>query len=428
MTGNDPDSPTTTPPVFTSYQRFVVAMLAFLQFTIVLDFMVLSPLGAILMPALRIAPGKFGLVVSAYAISAAVSGVVAAGFADRYDRKRFLIFFYAGFLLGTLLCGLAPTYPTLLGARIVTGLFGGVVGAASFAIVADVFPLSMRGRVMGLIMTAFGASQVLGIPLGIYLATHFSWHAPFILIAGVGLAVGVVIVTRMQPVDAHLQQNQPRSAAAHLFKTATSSRYWVGFLATMLLATGGFMLMPFASAFTVNNQHISLDRLPILYAITGVCSMIFGPLIGRLSDRVGKYPTFCYASLTGIGVILFYTNLSDAPLWEMIVISVVMFATITGRMASAGALTSAVPAPQDRGAYMSISSSLQQLAGGIASMLAGLVVYQAPSGRIERYPWLGVLVAATTLVAIWLMYRVHRLVSGPARVEMGPQAMQTRRA
>ena len=174
------------------------------------------------------------------------------------------------------------------------------------------------------------------------------------------------------------------------------------------------MLMPFASAFTVNNQHIALERLPILYAITGICSMIFGPLIGRLSDRLGKYPTFCYASITAIVVIVIYTNLSNAPLWLMILISVVMFATITGRMASAGALTSAVPAPQDRGAYMSISSSLQQLAGGVASLLAGLIVYQAPSGRIEHYPWLGVAVSVSTLVAIWLMYRVHRLVGGPA--------------
>jgi predicted MFS family arabinose efflux permease len=411
MKNSPVDPASATPPRFTPYQRFAVAMLAFLQFTIVLDFMVLSPLGAILMPALDIAPRKFGLVVSVYAIAAAVSGIVAAGFADRYDRKRFLIFFYVGFLIGTFLCGFAPTYPTLLGARIITGLFGGVVGAASLAIVADVFPMTMRGRVMGLIMTAFGASQVLGIPIGIYLATHFGWHAPFLMIAGIGTLVGAVIASKMKPVDDHLHKTQSHSAVSHLWKTATSSRYRIGFLATMLLATGGFMLMPFASAFTVNNQHIAIDRLPILYAITGVCSMIFGPLIGRLSDRIGKYATFCYASVTAIVVILFYTNLSNAPLWEMIAISVVMFATITGRMASAGALTSGVPAPQDRGAYMSISSSLQQLAGGIASLLAGLIVYQSPSGRMENYQWLGIAVAASTLLTIWLMYRVHRLTS-----------------
>ena len=407
----DPDSPNPAPPRFTPYLKFVVAVLAFLQFTIVLDFMVLSPLGAILMPVLAITPKQFGLVVSVYAIAAAVSGVLAAGFADRYDRKKFLLFFYGGFLLGTVFCGLAPSYPLLLAARVVTGLFGGVVGAASYAVAADLFPLALRGRVMGLIMSAFGASQVLGLPIGIYLATHLGWHAPFLMIAGVCAVVGVVIALRMQPVNAHVTETRHQSPAQHLWKTGTSSRYWVGFLATMLLATGGFMMMPFASAFTVNNQHIALERLPLLYMITGVSSMILGPLIGKLSDRVGKYRMFCYASGGAILVVLYYTTLSDAPLWEMILISVVMFATITGRMSAAGALTSAVPAPQDRGAYMSISSSLQQLAGGVASFFAGLIVFQGPAGRIEHYPRLGFVVAATTLLAVWLMYRVHRLVA-----------------
>jgi len=401
---------------FSSDQRFMVAMLAFLQFTIVLDFMVLSPLGALLMPVLAIGPRQFGLVVSVYAIAAAVAGILAAGFADRHDRKKFLLFFYAGFVIGTVFCGLAPTYPTLLAARLVTGFFGGVVGAAAYAIVADVFPLTMRGRVMGFIMTAFGASQVLGLPIGIFLAARFGWHAPFLMIAGVALAVGVVIALRMPPVDTHLQQTRRQHPARHLWKTATSSRYWVGFAATMLLATGGFMLMPFASAFTVNNQHIALDRLPILYAVTGVCSIIFGPMIGRLSDRYGKYVVFCAASSIVIAVVLYYTQLENAPLWQMIVVSVVMFACVTGRMTAAGALTSAVPAPQDRGAYMSISSSLQQMAGGVASYLAGLLVYQAPSGRMEHYPRIGIAVSGATVLTMLLMYRVHRLVpeSAPA--------------
>jgi predicted MFS family arabinose efflux permease len=401
-------------PAFTSYQKFVVAMLAFLQFTVVLDFMVLSPLGALLMPALSISPRQFGLVVSAYAIAAAVSGILAAGFADRYDRKKFLLFFYAGFLLGTICCGLAPSYPLLLAARIVTGVFGGVVGAVSYAIVADVFPLQLRGRVMGLIMTAFGASQVLGIPIGISLATRLGWHAPFLMIAGICLLVGVFIATRMQPVDKHLEKTRGQNPVQHLWKTATSTRYGVGFMATILLAVGGFMLMPFASAFTVNNQHVALDHLWILYTITGVCSIVFGPLIGRLSDKVGKYQTFCIASSIVIVVVLYYTNLENASLTQLIIVSVIMFACVTGRMASAGALVSAVPAPHDRGAYMSISSSLQQLAGGAASYLAGLLVSEGPSGRLEHYPRIGIAVAAATLVAMWLMYRVHRLVpEGP---------------
>src|SRR6478736_6212473 len=178
------------PPVFTRYQKFVVAVLAFLQFTIILDFMIISPLGAIMLPELHIETKRFGAVVSVYALSAAVSGLLAAGFADRFDRKKLLLFFYSGFTVGTLLCGLAPTYEFLLGARIVTGIFGGVIGSISMAIIADLFPLEVRGRVMGTIQTSFAASQVMGLPLGVFLSNKWGWHAPFIMIFVIGVPVG----------------------------------------------------------------------------------------------------------------------------------------------------------------------------------------------------------------------------------------------
>lgn len=397
--------------LFSGYEKFVIAVMAFLQFTIVLDFMILSPLGAILLEALGITTAKFGLVVSAYAVAAGVSGFLAAGFADRFDRKRLLLFFYTGFVLGTVLCGLAPNYHVLLVARIVTGLFGGVIGSISLAIVADLFPLQVRGRVMGFIQSAFAASQVLGIPIGIYLANHLGWHAPFLMVAGVSAAVGLVIVLKLRPVAGHLAAGGRTDPLQHLWRTATSKRYGAGFAATMLLATGGFMMMPFGSAFTVHNQGIPLEQLPMLYMITGVSSLILGPLIGRLSDRVGKYRTFCYASVVGIVVVLYYTRLNQAPLWLLLVVSIVLFASISGRMVAASALNSAVPQPADRGAYMSICSSLQQLAGGAAAMLAGLIVVQTPSGYLERYPLLGWVVTAAMAMAVLLMYRVHKLVS-----------------
>ena len=178
------------PPVFTRYQKFIVAVLAFLQFTIILDFMIISPLGALLLRDLHVTTAQFGLVVSAYAFSAGASGLLAAGFADKFDRKRLLLFFYAGFLLGTLLCGVADSYAFLLGARIVTGVFGGVIGSICMAIIADLFPLEMRGRVMGTVQTAFAASQVMGLPLGVFLSNRWGWHAPFIMIVGGGVARG----------------------------------------------------------------------------------------------------------------------------------------------------------------------------------------------------------------------------------------------
>ena len=186
---------------FSNYQKFVIAILAFLQFTIILDFMIISPLGAMMMPTLHISPRQFGLAVSSYAFSAGLSGLLAAGFADRFDRKRLLLFFYTGFMLGTLLCALANSYPMLLFARIVTGLFGGIIGSIVLAIATDLFVLEMRGRVMGFIQTAFAASQVLGLPAGLYFANRWDWHAPFMAIIAAAFPVGLVILFWMKPVQ-----------------------------------------------------------------------------------------------------------------------------------------------------------------------------------------------------------------------------------
>src|SRR5579883_1422482 len=189
---------------FSRYQIFVIAILAFLQFSLILDFMIISPLGAMLMPTLHITPQQFGLAVSSYAFSAAISGIVAAGFADRFDRKRLLLFFFTGFLLGTLLCALARSYPMLLMARIVTGLFGGVIGSVVLAIATDLFPLEKRGRGMGFLRTAFAASQVLGLPAGLYFANRWDWHAPFLAILAVAVPAGLLILAFMRPVAGHL--------------------------------------------------------------------------------------------------------------------------------------------------------------------------------------------------------------------------------
>jgi len=395
---------------FTPYQRFVVLLLAFLQFTIILDFMILSPLGALLMPRLHITTQQFGWVVSAYAFSAGISGLLAAGFADRFDRKKLLLFFYCGFVLGTLLCGVAGSYHFLLFARVVTGAFGGVIGSISFAIITDLFPFQMRGRVMGVVQTAFAASQVLGIPIGWELATRWNWHAPFLLIVACSVAVGVVILLRLQPIDAHLKLTRDRSPVAHLLHTASQTRYLIGFSATMLLATGGFMLMPFGSAFSINNLGITPDKLSRLYFVTGMVSIVAGPLAGRLADAVGKYTVFCIGTVAAIGVVIYYTHLGVTPLWMVIVISCVMFVCVSARMISASALASGIPAMPDRGAYMAINSSLQQFSGGVAAGLAGLIVVQSPSGRLERYGTLGWVVAAVMALTVVLMFNVHRMV------------------
>lgn len=402
---------------FTGYQIFVIAILSILQFTIILDFMVLSPLGAMLLPKLKITTAQFGLVVSAYAFSAGGAGLLAAGFADKFDRKKLLLFFYIGFLLGTVLCALAPSYEFLLFARIVTGIFGGVIGSVSFAIISDLFAFEVRGRVMGFVQMAFAASQILGLPIGLMLANAFDWHAPFWMIAIFGAAVGVLMVVYLRPVTDHLKIQTERNALQHLVKTFSVPDYVKGYLSTALLATGGFMLMPFGSAFSTNNLGLTLEQLPIVYLIVGIFSIATGPLIGSLSDRVGKFRVFLYGTLVGCITVAIYTPLGITPVWLVIVISVVMFASITARMISSSALMSAVPAARDRGAFMAINSSIQQISGGIASGVAGLIVFQAPDGKIERYPLLGGVVVVTMIITIFSMYWIDRHIQKTAAVK-----------
>jgi predicted MFS family arabinose efflux permease len=396
------------PHAFSRYEKFVILLLAFLQFTIVLDFMIIGPLGALLLPALHITPQQFSLVVSAYAFSASASGLLAAGFADRFDRKRLLLFFYAGFLLGTLLCGLADSYAFLLAARVVTGLFGGVIGSISMAIVADLFPLEVRGRVMGTVQTAFSASQVLGVPIAVYLSNHWGWHSPFFLIVLVSGAVGLVIVARLQPIDAHLKLQRAGGSFQHLRQTFGRTRYLRTFAATMLLATGGFMLMPFGSAFSVHNLGISLEQLPMVYMVTGVSTFLAGPQLGRLSDAIGKYRMFGLGTLLACVVVPVYCGLGLTPLPLVILLNVLLFIAITARMISATALISAVPDAADRGAFMAVNSSLQQLSGGVSASLAGSIVTQSVDGHLEHYETLGFVVVAAMLIVLALMYPIHR--------------------
>ena len=408
------DSTPAAGKIFTDYQKFVIALLTFLQFTIILDFMVLSPLGAQLLKELHISTGQFSLVVSAYAFSAGASGLLAAGFADRFDRKNLLLFFYAGFIAGTLLCGIAPDYPFLLIARIVTGVFGGVIGSISFAIITDLFALDKRGRVMGFVQMAFASSQVLGLPIGLYLASHLGWHSPFLMIVGLSSAVGIAIVIYLKPIDAHLKIKSDRSAFAHLSKTISQPAYLRAFGATTLLATGGFMLMPFGTAFGVNNLGLTLDQLPILYMVTGIFSMMMGPLIGKLSDQIGKYKVFVMGSAIGSVIVVIYCNLGITPLWLVILLNIFLFMGILSRMISSSALMTAIPEPADRGAFMGINSSIQQIAGGIASAIAGLIVVQNANGTLEHYDTLGYVVVCTMLITVVLLHFINQAVTKKA--------------
>ena len=396
---------------FTPYQKIVILILALTQFTVVLDFMVMSPLGDLLKKSMNLSPSQFSIVVASYAISAFASGILTAGFADKFDRKKLLMFFYIGFILGTYLCGMVETYPMLIGARIVTGVFGGVMSSISMAIVADLFSVQQRGRVMGFMQMGFGSSQVLGIPISLWIANAFGWQSPFFFIVGLSLIILVVIIFYLKPVVEHLKVPNSENAFTHLLHTFKPRNYRIGFMATALMSIGGYMIMPWGSVFAINNLNVTAEQLPLLFMISGIATLIIMPIIGKLSDIMDKFNLFVIASSWMIVVILIYTKMTPVPFWIVLVMNVAMMMGVMSRMVPSMALVSVLPEMKDRGSFMSINASLQQLSGGVATLIGGMIVHQkTKNSPLENYDILGYLIVVILVLCAINLWRVSKIV------------------
>jgi predicted MFS family arabinose efflux permease len=396
---------------FTGYQKLVILILALTQFTVILDFMIMSPLGDMLMKSMNIKPAAFGITVSAYGISSGVSGLLTAGFADKFDRKRLLLLFYVGFVAGTVFCGISQNFASLLIARIVTGLFGGVIGGTSMAIITDLFFFQQRGRALGFIQMAFGASQVLGVPFGIMLGNWWGWQMPFFLTAGLAAFTAIAIAAFIRPVNDHLRLQQDRTALVHLWRTVVKGDYQIGFAVTALISIGGFMMMPLGSIFAINNLRITSAQLPLLFMVAGVSSLIVVPLIGRLSDKINKVKLFAIATAWMMTACVIYSNLSATPFSWVVVINILLMIGVISRMVPSSALISSIPSPADRGAFMSVNASMAQIAGAVAAIAAGLIVTQQDKfSPLRHYDTVGYVTVIMSLMSMFLIGRVNKLV------------------
>ncbi len=394
----------------TSYQILLIAVFVFIIFTIVVDYMTLPALSAILLTKLQITTKEFGFVVSAYAFSAGTSAFLATGFSDRFDRKILLLVYYGGFLLGMLLCAAANSLLALIVARIITGAFGGVVAAIIFAIVADLFRSEQRGRVMGYVQIAFAASLVAGLPLALYLATNFNWRLTYWIFFVVGILVFSVVIFKVKPIITHINNATKDKLLRHSVSIVKSRDYWTVFLNNIFLVLGDAMYMTFSSAYSTNNLGVSIDKLPLIYGAGGLATIVLSPFIGRLSDRYGKLRIFTFGSALAIILVAVYSNLAIVPFGLVVVLHTLLFIGINARMIASTALATVVPEQHDRGAFMALDSSLQQVSGGIAATVAGLIVYQAADGIIHGFPTLGWTVIGVMMVTLGLMYSIHKIV------------------
>ncbi len=401
----------TVQPLDPARERLLLLTLAGIQFAHILDFMVMMPLGPILIGELGIGTHEFGLLVSAYTFTGAGSGLLAATFVDRFERKRLLLGTFALFALSTLACGLAPGYGTLMLARCAAGAFGGVLGSMVQTMVGDLIPFERRGRASGTIMSAFALSTVAGVPLSLVLASHFGWRAPFFFIAA--LAAGLLVLGgRFLPaLRGHLaaavtgaaERAHPLSAMLAVLRDANHLRA-LAFIALIMFS--GFAVIPYITVYSVGNVGIRQEDLYLIYLAGGCATFFTSRLIGRLADRHGKVRVYRIVALCSMAPLLIQTHLVPIPLWLMIVVSTIFFIFVPGRMVPAMAIVTSAVRPELRGTFLSISGATQQLASGAAAYVGGLIIAQDAAGRIVRYDWNGYLAVAATLLAMLLASRV----------------------
>lgn len=390
-------------------ERILLFLLASVNFTHILDFMIIMPLGNYLMPYFHISTQQFSLIVSAYSYAAFTSGIIAAFVIDNFDRKKSLLFGYIGFIVGTLLCGMAPDYKFLIAARIMAGLFGGLIGAQVLSIVADTFSYERRGRAMGYLMAAFSVASVLGVPLSLYVANIISWHAPFIMVAIMGFLLIPFIMKFVPPMKGHITGNENRKPAEAFLIIFSRKNALLAIALSSLMVFGHFLIVPFINPFMEFNVGFTKNQIPLTYVVGGVATLFSAPFFGKLADRVGKLKVFVICSLLSLPFVYFITNMPAIAFYYVLIATGIWFVVANGRMIAAQAMVSNVIEPQYRGSFMSVNSSLQQLFVGSASFISGLIVSNDPiTKKIFNYDWVGYFSIVVLAFCIFLGYVLKR--------------------
>ena len=378
-----------------------------IQFTNIVDFMVMMPLGPYFTRLFGISDAQFGLLVSAYTLAAGTSGLFASLFVDRYERKRLLLTLYGGFALATLACGLAPGYGLLLLARVAAGLFGGVMGTLVQTMVGDAIPFERRGAAMGLVMASFSLATVAGVPASLWLAEALGWHAPFIAIALASALFGAVGLRTLPRLSGHLQGVRARTAWQPLVQVLRQPGHWRAFAFTALIMSTSFTIIPYITIYTTSNVGITQAQVPLVYLAGGVATLFSSRLIGVASDRWGKARVFRTVATAALVPLLALTHLPPAPLWVLVIVTTLFFVLVSGRFVPGMALITAAAVPSLRGTFMSLNGAVQSAAMGIASLVGGLLIGRDAAGRVTGFGTCGWIAAAVTVAALWWVGRLR---------------------
>lgn len=380
--------------------------LAGIQFSHILDFMIMMPLGPILIQAFGISTHQFGLLVASYSFSAAFSGLLAATFVDKFERKGLLLILFGLFGIASLACGLAPGYATLIVARAFAGAFGGVMGAMVQTIIGDVIPFERRARASGIVMSAFSVSTIAGVPISLWLANWLNWRAPFVLVAFLTV-VFVIIAQRVLPqLHHHISAQKRAHPLAPMFEVLRDTNHRRALLFSALIIFSGFTVIPYITLYAVHNIGIHQHDIPFIYLAGGAATLFTARFIGHQADLHGKVKVYRLVALAACVPLYLLTHITAAPLWAWLIYTTIFFVLVSGRFIPAMAVITSAATPHLRGTFMSLNGTVQSLAMAAASTLAGYLISQDSAGALVNYGTVGWVALAANGIAIWFVSRI----------------------
>ena len=393
-----------------SKERFFLFSLAGIQFTHILDFMIMMPLGPEFIRELNINTHEFGLLLSSYTFAAAIAGVFATYFVDRFERRVLLLSLYACFIIATLVCGLAPDYHSLFIARAFAGAFGGILGSLVQTIIADSIPFERRGKALGTVMSAFSVSTVAGVPLSLFLANNIpslGWRAPFIFIALISSFILYLGYRNIPKISGHLGHSHEGSRLSQIWNIFVAHQHLRAFIFMALIMLTGFSVIPYIALYLTSNVGIDNSYISLIYLCGGIATLMSSRIIGHMADRYGKVKVFRVLAVISLVPLLVTTNLMPVPLWVVLINSTAFFVLVSGRMIPAMAIVSQVVEAKIRGTFMSLVGSVQMLASGLASVIAGVVVTIGADGKMDHYNLVGYGAALCGLLTFCLVGYIH---------------------
>lgn len=396
----EPAAPAQIPTARISRSEWgLILLLMAIQFTHMVDFVIIMPLGGRLVDELSLSEQQFAHIVSAYAWAAGLASLAASFVMDRFDRKTVLLAMYAGFTLSTLFCGLAGGYELLLLSRTLAGAFGGTAAVALMSVIGDVFPPEKRGRASGAVMSSFAVASIAGLPAGLMLAEKFGRGAPFLALAGLSALVWVFVWAKLPSLRGHLTADRPNRLAE--FGEVVSNRTYLGaFAFSFFLVLGTFTVASFVGPYFSKLNGWTEEQLWQLYLVAGICTLVGMTVVGRLSDKFPRLTLFRVIGSAAIVMALVVTHLPAGPLWVAAIAMSAFMVVAAGRMVPVQALLLGVASPKNRGAFLSVNTAVQHAATGLAPLIAGALVSLKPPPPVgfEKVGWVAAVTAAISLV------------------------------